>query len=200
MPNTDAPFGLDPLYGVHADRCHMYRITNNYGTALYIQDPVRLSAGGTAERVAATAEYLLGAIIAIFKQNGPITYRPENLEPVVYMPATPGATYDYWALVCDYPDQRFRVQDDGDTSQIAMADLGLNCNLIFTHTGNITSGLSGAELDSSSINTTATLPMRLLELSPEWDARAGQWNTYNSANGKWICSINLHQLRYTTGL
>lgn len=199
MANTDAPCGLQPIYGVHAQHCHMYRITNNYGTALFINDPVRLEATGTVEQPAVTGEYFLGVIVAIFKQNGPKTYRPENLEPVVYFAATPGTTYDYWALILDDPSYRFRVQDDGATT-ITYTDIGLNADVIFTHSGDTTSGLSKCELDADTKATTNTLPLRILELSPEWDTKAGAWNAYAAVNAKWIVNINLHQTLYTTGL
>ena len=200
MANTDAPFGLEPLYGTYnQNHCHLYRITNNYGTALFIQDPVRLEATGTIEQPAVTGEYFVGVIVAVFLSSSQNYVYPTGLLPVNYYAASPGATYDYWAMVMDNPNAQFRVQDDG-SGTLTYTDLGLNADVIWTHTGNTTSGISQMELDVTTAATTNTFPLRMLALSSEWDAKAGAWNAPAAVNAKWIVKINLHQLNYTTGL
>ena len=195
MANTDAPFGLQCFGALRDGDCHLYRITNNYGTALYMQDPVKVVAAGTLERSLTTGAISAnGAIIAIFQQVGPKTTRPDNLTPVNYMPASAGTTYDYWALVADNPDLLFRVQEDGDTTPITIADVGFNVDLIFTHAGDTVSGISGAEIDSNTAAVTATLAMKIVNLAMEWDVKGNQWNTASSAFSKWIVKFANHQL------
>lgn len=72
------------------------------------------------------------------------------------------------ALVCTAPDLIMVGQEDGLVTPLALADRGANVDIInpgaSTSTGN-----SLMEIDSSSKATTATLPLRLLDLftSPE---------------------------------
>src|SRR5690606_39013337 len=51
------------------------------------------------------------------------------------------------AWVADDPDLEFEIQADG---AVAAASMGLNAVLIYTHSGSTTTGLSGAELDTTS--------------------------------------------------
>lgn len=200
MANTDAPFGFQPFGALRDGDCHLYRLTNNYGTALYINDPVKVVAAGTLEIALVTAVIsCVGTIVAVFKQDGPKTTRPENLTPVNYFAATPGTTYDYWALVADNPHLEFRVQEDGVTTPIAAIDVGSNVDAIFTHGGNTASGISGAEIDSNTMAATATLFCKLMRLAEEWDVKAGAWNAIG-AYAKWIVRINNHQLISSTGI
>lgn len=192
MANTDKPMGIQPLELNVSFDCHYYRITNNYGTALFRGDPIVKVAGGTIElATAGTGNAILGSIVALF--YGPAgTYRPESLIPVVSMGASPGTGYDYWALVADNPLTNFLAQEDGVTTPLAIDDLGMNVNVVLTHAGNATTGLSGAELDSDSKAVTATLQIKLVDLHHIWDVDAGAYNTIG-AYAKWRCRINNHQ-------
>lgn len=203
--NTNAPRGFEPLELGFKYRAHLYRITNNYGTALYLNDPVAFVTAGTIERATAgSSGVILGSIVGIFKQDGPTSHRPENLIPIAaangmpYLAASVGATYDYWALVADEVDQVFLVQEDSDTTPLQIADNAGNCDHV-AGTGSTVTGLSGAMLDSSSAADTATLQWALMGPAPIWDMIAGQWNTiYDGATAslytKWIVRCNMHQL------
>ena len=210
--NTNAPRGFEPLELGSKYRAHLYRITNNYGTALYLNDPVYVVTAGTIEICVVTKAYpVLGSIVGIFKQDGPTSHRPENLIPIEaangmpYLAASIGATYDYWALVADDPDQIFLVQEDSDTTPLEYTHVGANCQHVAS-SGSTVTGISNTTLDSSSANSGADLQWRLMQPAPIWDMLANQWNTvYDGATAsaytKWIVRCNLHQLgRTTSGL
>ena len=201
--NTNAPRGFAPMnLGLKWD-CHLYRITNNYGTALYLQDPGGVVTAGTIE-VAAASGVVAGSIVGIFQQYGPKSTRPENLIPITgatgqpYLGATIGTTYDYWALVADAVDQLFVAQEDSVTTPLQITEVGAMCDHV-AGAGSTVTGFSGYMIDSNTANSTATLQWRMIQPVPIWDTIAGQWNTvYDgvtaSAYTKWIVRCNLHQL------
>lgn len=207
--NTNAPRGFEPLELGFKYKAHLYRITNNYGTALYLGDPVAVVTAGTIERAAAgSAGVILGSIVGLFQQHGPKTQRPENLLPIAgatgapYLAASIGTTYDFWALVADEVDQIFLAQEDSDTTPLQYTHVGANADHV-AGTGSTVTGLSGAMIDSNTANSGATLQWRLIQPAPIWDAIAGQWNTvYDGVTAslytKWIVRCNMHQLAART--
>lgn len=91
-------------------------------------------------------------------------------------------------LVYDDPSQRFVMQDDGDTTAMTRASIGLNADLVVT-TGDTTLLRSRHEIDSSSAATTAGLAVKVIRLHPIEN------NSYASAAGsprKWVIILNEH--------
>lgn len=86
-------------------------------------------------------------------------------------------------LVCDDPDQEYIMQEDSVGGNLAAADVGLNVD-VAVGTGNDPLGLSGMQIDSSSKNTTATLPLRLVRLHDDPD------NNAIGTNGVWVVRPN----------
>jgi hypothetical protein len=199
MAMTDQPWGLKPLFMTEARKTAlMFPITNNYGTAIYVQDPALLVTAGTIERGSTTGA-IAGVVLGIYKQELPKSNCAERLTPVTYLSATIGTTYNYFALVAVDPSLFFVVQEDGDTSSLTFANNFGAVDLIYTHGGNTTTGISKCELDSSTIDATATRPMQLvMPWYNYYDITAGAYNTPSSAGaagwyGKWICRIFNHQ-------
>ena len=138
MAMTDMPWGLMPLFMTEARKTALiFPITNNYGTALYVQDPALAVTAGTIERGSTSGAYM-GVVLGIYQQQLPKTYRPERLVPVNYLSATIGTTYEYFALVAVDPDLYFTAQEDGVTSSLTLANNFGACDMIFTHGGNTT--------------------------------------------------------------
>ena len=75
-----------------------------------------------------------------------------------------------------------------------LTDLNLNADFIFTASPTTVNGQSVAEIDSTSENTNATLPLKLLHISTDPDN-----SDVDSANANWIVKINNHQLSGGTG-
>ena len=91
-------------------------------------------------------------------------------------------------LVYDHPNQRFTMQDDGDTTGMTRASIGLNADLVVT-TGDTTLLRSLHEIDSSSVATTAGLAVKVLRLHPIEN------NSYATTTGqqrKWVIILNEH--------
>lgn len=159
MANTDAPFGLRPIRhrngASYNGAFNPYYVPAGYGTALFIGDPVVKTGTANSTEVSApgAGKFNVGTLPAINKATagdgnaitgvivgfGP---DPDNLNRV-YNPASTERV----AYVCDDPDVVFEIQADGS---IAATQVGLNAVLIYTNTGNTNTGLSGAELDTTS--------------------------------------------------
>lgn len=92
--------------------------------------------------------------------------------------------------ILDDPDQEFECQSD-DSTLAAQTDIGRNYAVVATAA---TSGESNMELDGSTGATTATLPLKLLSVSPREDA-----DGLGTANTDVIVKINNHQRAGGTG-
>lgn len=92
--------------------------------------------------------------------------------------------------VADDPNQRFVAQADGADID-AQTDLGLNYAILGTDRDSGTRE-SRQEVDSSSQATTATLPLKVIDISREVDNALG-------ANVDVVCVANNHQLKGGTG-
>lgn len=156
MANTDAPFGLRPIRhrngAPYTGAANPYYIPASYATALFIGDPVvKTGTSNTAEvDVPAAGKFNIGTLPAIQKASagdnnaisGVVVGFMGDADSGLFNPASTERV----ALVCDDPDVVFEIQADG---AIAAAQVGLNAVLIYTNTGNVNTGLSGAELDTA---------------------------------------------------
>jgi hypothetical protein len=179
MANVDNPRGFHPenVSGCRPPR--RYPITGDYATALFTGDPVTLTSGYIVKATAGTDNSLLGFISHFECADG--------IQTQAYYPADSALTW--YAFVYDDPATRFVAQDDGDTTQISLAMCGTLGNLILTHSGNTSTGLSGAELDASSFNSsTVTDQLRLIALVDKPGNAVG-------ANAEWIVEIHNHFYR-----
>lgn len=102
------------------------------------------------------------------------------------------ATVGQIVRVADDPSQLFAGQCDG-ADYDENADLGTNAGIVAT-TGDTTFKVSRMEVDSSDINTTATLALKILGVVPRQDGK----NAFG-ANVEVIFKINNHQLGSHTG-
>lgn len=95
-------------------------------------------------------------------------------------------------LVYDHPDQEFTMQDDGDTTAMDEASIGLRANITVT-TGSTTLLRSAHEIDSDTAATTSTLALNVIGLHPiearSFATTTGQWR-------KWVVKINNHIFGY----
>lgn len=118
-----------------------------------------------------------------------------KIEPAAASNALLGVALGYAAagnrvLVADHPDQRFLVQSDSADVD-AQDDILLNYNIVAT-ASNTTYKVSRMELDGDSGATTATLPLKLLDINRSPTNALG-------ANVECIVAINNHQLKGGTG-
>ena len=165
MANLDSPFGLRPVRMVNgspfSNQQNRYRIAANYGTSIYHGDLVKVVTGGGIERVAAGDG---GLVLGVF--NGCTYTDPSSGKQKWsnYYPASTNAS-DIIAFVVDAPDTVFEVQAD---AAFPVADLFGNFDIVDgSPVGDTTSGISNAELDVTTGATTATLPLKAIDVSQD---------------------------------
>lgn len=113
---------------------------------------------GTSTTTAVTAVPIVGAVVGFLPD-----YSNLNLNNVRL-----ASTYRV-ALVADAPDLIFACPQDAAGGVVAAASVGLNVALIpgtTSTTGNVASGMS---VDSSSVSTTSTLPLKLMGVTASAD-------------------------------
>jgi len=165
MANKDAPFGLRPVRMMSGEPYNggssRYRIASGATTPIYQGDLVnQLTAGGVG-RVAASATV---PIIGMF--NG-CSYSDPTTGKQVFKNYYPGSisASDIIAYVVDGPDVVFEIQGD---EAFPVADLFGNFDIVDGSTvGDTKSGTSNMELDVSTGATTATLPLKAIDISQD---------------------------------
>jgi hypothetical protein len=158
MANVDKAFGLRPLGNLSAtgaQKQFAYEINDNQSGAIYQGDLVTLSSGYVVKYDSTLHTVALGVF------NGCNYIDPTSGKPTWknYYPGSVNITAGVIsAEVVDDPSQLFLIQADEDVVQ---ADIGLNANIAYT-AGSSTTGLSGTELDSSTIANTSTLVLKVV--------------------------------------
>lgn len=161
-------------------------------TALFVGDLVKLSgATGTGDYLgirgvtqAAASDAVVGVVVGF-------DIVPDSLNTPQYR----AASTQRGVMVVDDPNVLFVAQEDGVTTPIAMADVGLNVNFVVA-AGSTVTGASGMQIDSNTTTTTATMTLKLIEpllVSNNELTTSGQSYT------RWIVKINNHQLGASTG-
>jgi hypothetical protein len=159
MANVDRPSGLRPVRhksgAPYNGAANPYFIKSDYGTALFIGDPVvKTGTSNTAAvKVPGAGSFAIGTLPEINKATAgdanAVTGVIVGFAPLatdLNKPYNPAST-ERVAFVCDDPDMLFEIQADG---AIPAASMGLNGVFIYTHSGSTTTGLSGVELDTTS--------------------------------------------------
>jgi len=176
MANTNSPFGLryiglmgsPPTNAALAERRNAILYTNT--TAIYTGDLIRSSANGYLYQwTATTPAYLCYGVFAgcRYASNSQQTVVPQK-----YWPGTDAAS---GSVLAQYvpgalsPAALFVIQTDG--TGITLADIGMNAD-VAVGTGSSTTGFSGSYLDTTSITTATTAPLRIIDL----------WANYSMGN------------------
>jgi hypothetical protein len=173
MPNLNAPKGLVPTRHLDGSawngQVQKVIFTSSDATAVFIGDVVKYvgssPASGTVmfgENVAGlpivdrvtvlTANAAWAGVVTGFKVN------PENL-----MLKHRAASTNRIGYICNDPSVVYEVQEDADTTPIAPASINLNANLTYP-AGNSITGVSGIEIDSTTVSSTATFNVKVLGL------------------------------------
>lgn len=201
MANNNAPRGLIPwrsyVGGYETGGLGLYYVPASYGTAIYVGDPVVATGAADAFGVpvvqiasAAGGAYTLGPMVAIAPGGPNNAVVAVTRDMVVYHPAS---TAQY-ILVAHNPNELFWIQEDSVGGSIAVATSGMKNVDMIAGTGSTVTGYSGWMADSSTINTTNTLQLRIMQALVEEDNAAG------TSFAKWLVKINLHSLTNLTGI
>ena len=170
MANTDKAFGLRPmgnLSATGAQKQYGYLIADNQAGAIFQGDVVTLKNG----YIVRFDPSLHTVAVGVF--NGCSYIDPTSGKPTWsnYYPGSVNITQgQITADVLDDPNQLFLVQADEDVVQ---ADFGKQAAIAYT-AGNVVTGVSGEELDSSTIAEDATLPLTLVGLYTKPGNNLGQ--------------------------
>tara|TARA_B100000963_G_C22537348_1_gene630445 strand:- start:587 stop:1171 length:585 start_codon:yes stop_codon:yes gene_type:complete len=184
MANKDAAFGLRlSRSGNGSDLQNMqnkYRIASGYATAIFQGDMVKVVTGGGIERF---ADGDSGPILGVF--NGCRFTDPSTSKERFsnHYPASTAAA-DIEAFIIDAPHAVYEIQAD-DTFPVA--DLFGNFDIVNVTAGDTVSGISRAELDVTTGATTATLPLKAIDISQDPEN-----SDVSSANTNVIVVINNH--------
>jgi hypothetical protein len=182
MSNYDAPFGLRPSRtSISSQQQNRYRIASGYGTAIFQGDLVAMVTGGGIERVAAGGSGLILGVFNGCNYTDPTTGKPTWSN---YYPGSVAAS-DIIADVIDDPNATFEVQAN---AAFPVADLAGNFDIVDNSpVGDTTSGGSRMELAVSTGATTATLPLKAIDISQDPEN-----SDVSSANTNVIVKINNH--------
>lgn len=172
MANVATPIGAEPVgtlsaSGSFTGKVRHIKIASGYNTDTFYGDFVALAAAGTVEKAAVTTAVVTGTV-GVFvgcAYTDPTTKQPTFSQ---YWPAGTAAA-DAVAYVCDDPKLVFQMQADGS---IAQTGLGNNVQAIST-AGSTSVGRSKNALDASSIATTNTFPLRIIDFVDGPDSAVG---------------------------
>ena len=194
MSQVDNATGFQP-YG-ELLRANYYVVQTNPTIAFFHGDMVHYTTGGGAsilsakmgympkvadDAVLAAGDFLIGSVVGVYD---------ENMDPMKYMAIgrTGDSTIAGHLLIADHPQQVFVAQEDAETNAITAAEGQCNAEVHppTTNNGNTGTGISKAEINSTSAANTSTLMLRLLRPHPDDVAHVdGKWCRY-------ICMINTH--------
>ena len=167
MANKDASFGCKPVRMMggapYSGGQSRYRIASGATTPIFQGDLVTQLTAGVLGRHAASGTV---PIVGVF--NGVSYTDPTSGEQVFknYYPGSISAS-DIVANVIDDPNVVFEIQSD---EAFPVADLFGNFDIVEqSPVGSTLSGKSNAELDTSTGATTATLPLKAIDISQDPD-------------------------------
>ena len=167
-PTIDAPYGLVPVGLIggrpYSGATRRMKIASNYGTAIGKGDLVKRVNDGTIERDGSTTAFPATGTLGIFMG---CSYADPNTSQLTFSNSYPASTVasDIHAYVADDPDLIMKVAIC--SSGTTMATLGRtvigNKTSIISNTLTTINGRSKLAA-SSSINTTSTLPLHIIDV------------------------------------
>ena len=194
-PTVSAPYGFQPINRIggnpYAGSTRLVPIVSSGGltsAAMFDGDLVELTSAGTCQVVASgtAAAQALGVCVGVQYTN--------SMGQIVQAQYAPAGASNAVAYVVDDPTALFKVvvcSSGTTTATLGRTAVGQNTSVIL-NTGSATSGDS-AQAISSTTATTATLPIRIVDVVPETATGA-------DAYVELIVKINTHTYNNTTGV
>jgi len=193
-PTVSAPYGLKPVNRIdgtsYAGATRLMSIASGYAANLFFGDMVTLVTGGTVEKFTGTTS---GSMLGVFvgcEYTDPSTSQPRWSQ---YWPTGTVAS-DAVAYVVDDPMALFQVVVTDSSSVVSVAAItarGANMSVI-QGTGSTLSGNSAVSVLAGSEATTATLPIRVIDVVPATKTTSGYPEI--------LVKLNTHQYNSTTGV
>lgn len=188
MASSATPYGLLPVKRMgenpftHGVR--RYKIASGYAANIFYGDVVKIVNGGTIQKDTGTTSLTpIGVFLGVEYTDATygLTFRQ--------MWATGTVASDAYAYVCDDPFTLFQVQASGAIDQTG---LGTNAAVV-QGSGSTATGKSAVTLNASTLATTSTLPLRIVDFVNSTTSSIG--DAYTDV----IVKFNNHQLTGTTG-
>ena len=204
MANAETSFGLRPIgmvgSGPNSTGLTKYEIASNNTNVIYNGEICVPLAAGVIDQAGATdggTTQALGILVGV-------EYVDSTLNKTIFKNFWPGSgsvsvdtNFPVKALVADNPNQLFVVAADATLTNraTALAAVFANASLgTSARSGSTTTGKSSSQLGVSTINTTATLPLRIVGLAD--DVANNDWA---SAGAHLYVRLNAHYNAGTRG-
>jgi len=195
-PTVSAPYGLKPVNRIdgmpYAGAIRQIPVAASFATAIFNGDTVQIDSTGYLVLSTTTNS---GAIVGVVVGGQYVNSSGQTVQGQ-YIPASISTSTNYaYAYVVDDPMALFKVAvvSSGTTmSSAGRTVVGANLALVL-NAGNTTTGDSAYAVTLTGSGTTATIPIRVIDVVPETATAA---DTYTEL----LVKINTHQYNNTTGV
>jgi len=194
-PTVSAPYGLEPVNSLdgkpYAGAIRQIPVAAGFATAIFNGDTVLISDGYLIKSTATNSGGIVGVVVGgqYVNSNGQTVQGQ-------YIPAAASTSTNLaYAYVVDDQQALFKVAvvTSGTTMGTASrADVGSNVPLVL-NAGSTTTGNSAFGVTLTGAGTTATIPLRVIDVVPETATSAGVYTEL-------LVKINTHQYNNTTGV
>lgn len=195
-PTVSAPYGLKPINSIdgkpYAGAFRQIPVAASFGTAIFSGDTVQIDSTGYLILSTTTNS---GTIVGVCVGGSYVNSSGQTVEGQ-YVPASVStSTNPAYAYVVDDQQALFKVAvvSSGTTmSSAGRTVVGTNLALVL-NAGSTTTGNSAFAVTLTGAGTTATIPIRVIDVVPETATAA---DTYTEL----LVKINTHQYNSTTGV
>jgi hypothetical protein len=194
-PTVSAPYGLMPVNSIdgkpYAGAIRQIPVAAGFGTAIFNGDTVLISDGYLIKSTTTNSGGIVGVVM-----GGQYVNSSGQTVQGQYIPASASTTANpAYAYVVDDQQALFKVAvvTSGTTMGTASrADVGSNVALVL-NAGSTTTGNSAFAVTLTGAGTTATIPLRVIDVVPETALSTGGYTEL-------LVKINTHQYNNTTGV
>lgn len=195
-PTVSAPYGLKPINSIdgkpYAGAIRQIPVAASFATAIFFGDTVQIDSTGYLIKSTTTNS---GTIVGVCVGGQYVNSNGQTVQSQ-YIPASISTSSNYaYAYVVDDQQVLFKVAvvTSGTTmGTAARTDVGSNVALVL-NAGSTTTGNSAFAVTLTGAGTTATIPIRVIDVVPETATAA---DTYTEL----LVKINTHQYNSTTGV
>jgi hypothetical protein len=194
-PSVTAPYGLVPINSIdgkpYAGAIRQIPVAAGFATAIFNGDTVLISNGYLIKSTATDS----GGIVGVVMGGQYVNSQGQTVQGQYIPAAASTSTNLAYAYVVDDQQALFKVAvvTSGTTMGTASrADVGSNVPLVL-NAGSTTTGNSAFAVTLTGAGTTATIPLRVIDVVPETATSAGVYTEL-------LVKINTHQYNNTTGV
>jgi len=196
FPTVSAPYGLEAINSLdgkpYAGAMRQIPIAAGFGTAVFNGDTVQINSDGYLIKSTSTNA---GTIVGVCMGGQYVNSSGQTIQ-AQYIPALASTSANLaYAYVVDDQQALFKVAvvTSGTTMGTASrADVGSNVALVL-NAGSTTTGNSAFGVTLTGAGTTATIPLRVIDVVEQTATAAGVYCEL-------LVKINVHQYNNTTGV